>query len=78
MPWQSLTWQRQLLNTCYKGVTIDKDPSIRNLESAVWNQLASIVAPTPPPQNNKAALPMVSLEDALKELIELEKTSQRV
>jgi len=41
------------------------------------NQLASIVAPTPPPQNAKAALPMVSLEDALKELIELEKTSQR-
>lgn len=78
MPWQSLTWQRQPLNTCYKGVTIDKDPSIRNLESAVWNQLASIVAPTPPPQNNKTALPMVSLEDALKELIELEKTSQRV
>lgn len=56
-------------------VQIERDNKIRNLENNVFSQLADIVNPEPP-KTSKTNNNTVSVEDALKELLEIEK-SQR-
>lgn len=56
------------------GVTITRDEQLTNLEQSVFNQIRSVlpaveVKEKPP----EFVIPEVSLEDAIKELIELEK-----
>lgn len=59
-----------------KGLHIERDNKTKMLESSLFQQLANIVTPALPevPKNN---IKSVSVEDALKELLELEKTGQR-
>ena len=58
-------------------ITIERDQSIKKLEASLFQKLSDIVTPTAQeiPKNN---IRSVSPEEALKELLELEKTSQRV
>lgn len=56
------------------GVNITRDEQLTNLEQSVFNQIRSVLPPVEvkekPPE---FVIPEVSLEDAIKELIELEK-----
>lgn len=56
-------------------VQIERDNKVRSLEDTVFNQLADIVKPELP-KDTKANINTVSVEDALRELLEIEK-SQR-
>ena len=58
-------------------ITIERDQSIKKLEASLFQKLSDIVTPTAQeiPKNN---IRSISPEEALKELLELEKTSQRV
>ena len=58
-------------------ITIERDQSIKKLEASLFQKLSDIVTPTAQeiPKNN---IRSVSPEEALKELLELEKTSQRI
>ena len=60
------------MNILSNRVTIDRDPTNKNLEAALFQKLAEIVKPTAPevPQSN---IRSVGVEEALKELMELEK-----
>jgi len=54
---------------------IEKDPTIKNLEKNVFSQMREIVGNDLQnlPDNSKTSVKSVSFEDALKELINLEK-----
>jgi len=58
------------------GVHIERDNSIKEREASLFAQLASLVEP-PKPTVEKNQIKQVSFEDALRELIEIEKTGQR-
>ena len=57
-------------------VTKQRDPSLVNLENTVFSQLFELVKEEKPPQPvyKQNELKVVSFEDALKELAELEKS----
>jgi len=57
------------------GVHIERDASAKKLETALFAQMAGLVEP-PKPAVEKNQIKPVSLEDALKELLEIEKTGQ--
>jgi len=66
------------LNTWSNRVTIEKDPTTKKLEAELFQQMAEILKPVDPkPIESKNEIKSVSVEDAIKELLELEKTSQR-
>lgn len=59
----------------HNRISIQRDQTIRKLEASLFQQLADIVTPTIPdvPKNE---IKSVGVEDALRELIEIEKTGQ--
>lgn len=60
----------------FRGVHIDRDNTTKQLETSLFAHMASLVEP-PKPTVEKNQIKSVSFEDALKELLEIEKTSQR-
>lgn len=58
------------------GVHIERDNTIKQQEASLFAQLANLVEP-PKPKVEKNQIKSISFEDALKELIEMEKTGQR-
>ena len=63
------------MNTYSGRVQIDRDLSTQKLETSLFQKLSEIVQPTKPaPQ--KDTIRSINVEDAIKELIELQKTSQ--
>lgn len=56
----------------YKGVQIEKDPQVNKLAADVFSKLEKIANPEGKPIK-PSGLASFSLEDALKELLEIEK-----
>jgi len=62
------------LNISLNNIQIERDESVRKLEASLFNKMAEITGPTNTGINiTKSNVKFVSMEDALKELIELEK-----
>jgi len=60
------------LNILSNRVTIDRDPINKNLEATLFQKLAEIVTPVQP-EILKSQIRSIGVEEALKELMELEK-----
>jgi len=60
------------LNILSNRVTIDRDPINKNLEATLFQKLAKIVTPVQP-EILKSQIRSIGVEEALKELMELEK-----
>lgn len=58
-------------------VTIERDSNNKKIEDSLFAKLAEIVQPCEQNISKQNDIKLVSVEDALKELLELEKTSQR-
>jgi hypothetical protein len=60
---------------CYGAPPIvERDPNIRKLEQDVFQQLLRVIPEEPKPKiNNSTVIQQVSFEDALKELVQLDK-----
>jgi hypothetical protein len=60
------------------GAVYERDPHFRKLENSVFSQINELTKefeePTYIPDYKKADLKVVSIEDAMKELLELEKS----
>ncbi len=56
-------------------VTITRDESNKQLEASIFSKLAEIVTPTVPEKRSDQIM-QVSIEDALKELLALEKETK--
>ncbi|NDA63889.1 MAG: hypothetical protein EBX50_17955 [Chitinophagia bacterium] len=56
-------------------INFERDDKISKLEDSLLKQMASIVEP-PKPEEVKNNIKTISLEDALKELMELEKQTK--
>ena len=56
-------------------VTITRDESNKQLEASIFSKLAEIVKP-PVPEKQPDQIMQVSIEDALKELLALEKETK--
>jgi hypothetical protein len=60
------------------GAVYERDPHFRKLENSVFSQINELTKefeePTSRPDYKKADLKVVSIEDAMKELLELEKS----
>jgi len=70
------------LNTCYKGVQFDRDPSLQKNEHNVLSQLSSIIkqhepAPVVATGDKQTTVAHVDIEQALKELMALEISEKR-
>jgi hypothetical protein len=59
------------------GTQIERDPNLVNLENSVFSQLFELVKEEKPPKPayKQNELKVVSYEEALKELLELEKNN---
>lgn len=57
----------------YKGVQIEKDPSINKLVGDVFSQMDKIANPVGQKVTRPTGFGALSVEDALKELLEIEK-----
>ena len=55
------------------GPTIEKDPEIQKLQQSVANRMWEILEPVTVPEQR--SINFVSFEEALKELVELKKSS---
>jgi len=58
-------------------VFIERDSKNKEIEDKVFSKLADIVKPHTVEQPEKSSVKFVGIEDAIKELLEIEKTGQR-
>jgi hypothetical protein len=60
------------------GAVYERDPAFRKLENSVFSKINELTKqfeePTNRPPNKQSDLKVVSIEDAMKELLELEKS----
>lgn len=64
------------MSILFSKVHIERDQTNQKIENALFDKLADIVEPAKPVQKS-SLVKFVSVEDAIKELLELEKTNQR-
>ena len=60
----------------FNRIQIERDSNCRKIENSVYERLANIVKPQEQKLSNDFNVKIISVEDALRELIEIEK-SQR-